>query len=88
MNRFLLGLWLFVGTAGTSPALAQSHSPASFAGKRITIFIGFSPGGIGYDTYGRLMAQYIGKYLPGHPTIVAEKEPPARAAIRSSTRSS
>jgi tripartite-type tricarboxylate transporter receptor subunit TctC len=77
MKKFLLGIWLLIGIAVTGPALAQSNSSVSFAGKRITIFIGFSPGGIGYDTYGRLMARYIGKYLPGNPAVVPENRPGA-----------
>lgn len=56
------------------PALAQE---VNFTGKRITIFIGYSPGGIGYDTYGRHLARYLGKYLPGNPTIIASNRPGA-----------
>ncbi len=43
----------------------------SFAGKTVTIMIGYSPGGIGYDTYGRQLARYLGKHLPGNPRTVA-----------------
>jgi tripartite-type tricarboxylate transporter receptor subunit TctC len=28
--------------------------------------------GTGFDLYGRLLARYLGKYLPGHPTIIPE----------------
>jgi tripartite-type tricarboxylate transporter receptor subunit TctC len=49
----------------------------TFAGKRITVFVGFSPGGIGYDTYARELAHYLGKYLPGGPTVVVENRPGA-----------
>ncbi len=60
-----------------APARAQSDQPLSFAGKQIKISIGFSPTGFGYDTYGRLLARYIGKYLPGNPTIVPQNRPGA-----------
>jgi tripartite-type tricarboxylate transporter receptor subunit TctC len=61
---------------GTAPA--QSQQPAvTFAGKQIRLLIGFSPTGYGYDTYGRLMARYLGKYLPGNPTIVPQNRPGA-----------
>jgi tripartite-type tricarboxylate transporter receptor subunit TctC len=55
-------------------ALAQD---VTFAGKRITVFVGFSPGGIGYDTYARELAHYLGKYLPGDPNVVVENRPGA-----------
>lgn len=68
-----LGLW--IGLPATASAQRDS---ISFAGKRVTIFIGYSPiGGIGYDTYGRVLARYLGKYLPGHPLVVPENRPGA-----------
>src|SRR5215470_3523409 len=56
---------------------AASAQPVSFAGKQIKILIGFSPTGFGYDTYGRLLARYLGKYLPGNPMIVPQNRPGA-----------
>jgi tripartite-type tricarboxylate transporter receptor subunit TctC len=73
---------LFAGAVGAalgllaSAALAQS-APVSFAGKQIRLLIGFSPTAYGYDTYGRLLARYLGKYLPGNPLIVPENRPGA-----------
>ena len=58
---------LFVG-----PAMAQT--PVSFAGKTVTMIIGFGPGG-GYDTWGRLVAGHIGAHLPGNPSVVAQNLP-------------
>jgi tripartite-type tricarboxylate transporter receptor subunit TctC len=49
----------------------------SFAGKRINLYIGFSPTGFGYDTYGRLLAKYYGKYLPGNPLVIPQNRPGA-----------
>jgi tripartite-type tricarboxylate transporter receptor subunit TctC len=64
--------------AAPAPAHAQQHEPSvSFAGKQIRLLIGFSPTGYGYDTYGRLLARYLGKYLPGNPTIVPQNRPGA-----------
>ncbi len=59
-----------------APAFAQ-NVPLSFAGKQIRLLIGFSPTAYGYDTYGRLLARYLGKYLPGNPLIVPENRPGA-----------
>ena len=57
--------------------------PASFAGKQIKLLIGFSPTGYGYDTYGRLLARHLGKYLPGNPLIIPQI---GRARVRSISR--
>jgi tripartite-type tricarboxylate transporter receptor subunit TctC len=62
--------------AGAVSAQAQS-GPVSFAGKQIRLLIGFSPTAYGYDTYGRLLARYLGKYLPGNPLVVPENRPGA-----------
>ncbi len=58
---FLLG-------AGAPPAFAQEPF---YKGKTIRIIVGFSAGG-GYDTYARLIARHLGKYIPGNPTVVVE----------------
>ena len=42
-----------------------------YKGKNIRIIVGFSAGG-GYDTYARLIARHIGKYIPGNPTVSVE----------------
>ena len=57
-------------------ALAQAE-PVSFAGKQIKLMIGYSPTGYGYDTYGRLIARHLGKYLPGNPAIIPQNRPGA-----------
>ena len=56
---------------------SRGPSRSSFAGKRINLFIGFSPIGIGYDTYGRVLARHLGKYLPGNPSVVPQNRPGA-----------
>ena len=59
-----------------APARAQAEPP-SFAGKQIKLLIGYSPTGYGYDTYGRLLARHLGKYLSGNPVIVPQNRPGA-----------
>lgn len=56
-----------VGTLGLS---AQAHANY-YEGKTIRIIIPFSAGG-GTDGFGRLIAQYLGKHIPGNPTVIAE----------------
>jgi len=59
-----------------APPQAQAE-PVSFAGKQIKLLIGYSPTGYGYDTYGRLIARHLGKYLPGNPIIIPQNRPGA-----------
>ncbi|MCY4485962.1 MAG: hypothetical protein OXF11_02465 [Deltaproteobacteria bacterium] len=49
-------------------------------GKRIQILSGYSPGG-GHDTEGRLIARWIGKYLPGMPSNVIKVNMPGAAGL-------
>ncbi len=53
-------------------AAAQSSEP--YAGRTVSVIIGFGPGG-GYDTWGRMVARHIGKHLPGKPTVIAQNMP-------------
>jgi tripartite-type tricarboxylate transporter receptor subunit TctC len=47
-----------------------AQTPAEFyKGKNVDIQIGYSVGG-GYDVYARLIARYLGKYIPGNPTVI------------------
>lgn len=63
---------------GLLPLQVRSEvAPVSFAGKQVRISIGYSPTGFGYDTYGRLLARHLGRYLPGNPTIVPQNRPGA-----------
>lgn len=65
------GLWLslplVLGLAG--PAMAASTAADYFKGKTVTYVVATSPGG-GYDAYGRLIARYMEKHLPGSTIIV------------------
>jgi tripartite-type tricarboxylate transporter receptor subunit TctC len=58
-------------------SVRAQNAGVSFAGKQIRLLIGFSPTAYGYDTYGRLLARYLGKYLPGDPLIVPQNRPGA-----------
>lgn len=47
-----------------------------YAGKQVSLYIGYSPGG-GYDTYARVLARHIGRHIPGNPTVVPQNMPGA-----------
>jgi tripartite-type tricarboxylate transporter receptor subunit TctC len=65
-----------------NPARADSVEDF-YRGKNVTMVIGYSVGG-GYDLYGRLVARYLGRHIPGQPNIVPQNREGAgsmRAAI-------
>jgi tripartite-type tricarboxylate transporter receptor subunit TctC len=56
---------------------AQAEPVADFyKGKTVTLIAGYSAGG-GFDLYSRVMANYLGKYIPGHPRVVVQNMPGA-----------
>ena len=57
------------------PAEAQTVEQF-YKGRTITMLIPSAPGGIN-DLDGRLVAQFLPRYVPGHPNIVAENLPGA-----------
>src|SRR4051794_19067642 len=63
--------------AVTASSARSEPAPISFAGKQVRISIGYSPTGFGYDTYGRLLARHLPRYLPGNPIIVPQNRPGA-----------
>jgi tripartite-type tricarboxylate transporter receptor subunit TctC len=71
-----LGLVLFATIALCGAASAQNTVEQFYRGRQINLIIGYGPGG-GYDMVGRLLARHLGRYLPGHPTIVAQNMPGA-----------
>lgn len=65
---FLVGLAFALGAL--NPALGEEF----YKGKRIRIIVGSTPGG-GFDTYARLIARHLGKYIPGHPSVLVQNMP-------------
>jgi tripartite-type tricarboxylate transporter receptor subunit TctC len=52
--------------------VAQAQTPEAFyKGKQIRLTIASGSGG-GYDTYGRVLARYMPKYVPGNPNFVVQ----------------
>lgn len=68
MYRRSLGLSLVLVLALAGPAMA-AETAEYFDGKTVTYVVATSPGG-GYDAYGRLIARYMEKHLPGSTIIV------------------
>jgi hypothetical protein len=55
--------------AWTAVVPATAQDDVSFAGKTITMTIGFGVGG-SVDQYGRILGQYLVHYLPGNPSLI------------------
>jgi tripartite-type tricarboxylate transporter receptor subunit TctC len=71
----LLFLAVLLSTIADRHALSADNA-VTFQGMTIKINVGFGPGG-GYDAYARVLARYLGKHLPGNPTVVARNMPGA-----------
>ncbi|HXW41557.1 MAG TPA: hypothetical protein VEK75_10160 [Xanthobacteraceae bacterium] len=57
--------------AGTG--LARADGIADFyKGRDVSLIIGYSVGG-GYDAYARLLARYVGRHIPGEPSIIPQQ---------------
>ena len=67
--ELLAPLVMIAALGSLSPLLAASDE--FYRGKIIRVVVGFSAGG-GFDTYARVVARYMGKYLTGNPTMVVE----------------
>jgi hypothetical protein len=60
----------------TGGELVAAEPDNFYAGKQIRLIIGSGVGG-GYDLYGRTIAQYMGRHIPGNPSIVPQNVPNA-----------
>ena len=61
-------------------ALPLSAAAQSFAGKTITIIVGYKPGG-GYDATARLLARHLPNHIPGKPTVIVQNMPGGNSII-------
>ena len=52
-------------------SLPSAAAEEFYRGKTLRFIVGYAPGG-GYDTYTRAVARYIGRHIPGNPSIVVE----------------
>src|SRR5947208_3196896 len=65
----------FAATVGLALSVAPPANAQGVAdfykGKTIQIVVGFGVGG-GYDLYARALGRYLGKHIPGQPTVVVQ----------------
>ncbi|MBI4524726.1 MAG: hypothetical protein HY695_13055 [Deltaproteobacteria bacterium] len=67
-TRFILG-WACVLLASS----AHAAQPL-YAGKTLTILVGYPPGG-GYAAYAQVISKHLGKHIPGNPTVIVQHMP-------------
>jgi len=66
ISKSALGLVALAAASGVAQA---QDGVAFYNGKTVNYIVATAPGG-GYDTYGRLVAEYMQKYLPGSTFVV------------------
>jgi tripartite-type tricarboxylate transporter receptor subunit TctC len=59
---------------------SHEHGAETFARQTVRILVAFGPGG-SYDLHARLVARYLGRYLPGTPDVIVENKPGAGGAV-------
>ncbi len=67
LNSVILVMGIALLVAASTTAWGEEF----YKGKNLRIIVAFSPGG-GFDTYTRLIARHISKYIPGHPTTIVQ----------------
>jgi tripartite-type tricarboxylate transporter receptor subunit TctC len=81
MTRPLSKFILIAAATACFPAQCLAAGVEDFyRGKRVTVYIGSSSGG-GTDLYGRMIARYLGKYLPGQPQVTVVNMPGANGLV-------
>lgn len=69
-------LFSVAALALVAPAAKSAGVEDFYRGKTVNMIVGYSAGG-GYDLYGRTLARYLGRYIPGNPAVVAQNMPGA-----------
>jgi tripartite-type tricarboxylate transporter receptor subunit TctC len=72
----LLALLVLAATTAFSPPWVPATAQDFYKGKTLSIVVGFSPGG-GFDANARLLARYVGRYIPGSPDVIVNNMPGA-----------
>lgn len=80
MNIAAFRIGMTCVAAASLMSIAHAQTGVSFKGQTISMTLGSDPGSAG-DTYNRLIAKYIVKYLPGQPTAVVRNMPGADGLV-------
>lgn len=67
----LRALALTILLAAVPLSAPRANDAMPFKGARITISVGYGAGG-GFDLYARTLARFIGRHIPGDPTVIVQ----------------
>ena len=82
MRKALFALSILAVTAA-APAHAQDAAEF-YKGKTLRIVVGVGVGS-GYDINARALARYLGKHIPGNPTVIVQNQPGAGSLTMTNT---
>lgn len=63
-----------------SVGLAKAAEEPYFAGKTLSIIVGYPPAG-GYASYATIIARHLGRYIPGNPAVIIKHMPGAASIV-------
>ncbi len=79
-----MALWaravLTMAAVAFSGAVRAETAADFYAGKTVTIYVGYGPGG-GYDAFAQLLSRFMGAHIPGKPTVVVKYMPGADSVV-------
>src|SRR5215510_4501783 len=75
-SKLAIGLGLAAGLV--APAHADAVSDF-YKDKTVTLIAGYSAGG-GFDLYSRILANHLGRHIPGQPKVIVQNMPGAGSA--------
>jgi tripartite-type tricarboxylate transporter receptor subunit TctC len=71
LTRWMRRLCCVLGLLALSLGSAPAREAAPFQGKTVRVIVGASAGG-GFDTYSRILAQFLGKHIAGNPLVIVQ----------------
>ena len=80
LKSFLFSLLAMITFGVAAPTNLAAQGETGFKGKTIRLIIGTSTGG-GVDLYARVVAQFLGRHLPGEPVLVPQNMPGASSVV-------
>jgi tripartite-type tricarboxylate transporter receptor subunit TctC len=80
VNRWIFFAAILLMLTRRDAWIEAAESRSFYDGRTITLIISTSPGGA-TDIAGRLVARHLGKYIPGHPNIIAQNMPGAGGIV-------
>jgi tripartite-type tricarboxylate transporter receptor subunit TctC len=74
----------FVAFPGVEVYAQVTPAQPFYTGKQVSMLVGSAVGG-GYDTYARLVARHLPRFVPGAPSIVVQNMPAAGSLVAMNT---